>query len=59
MAARYRRTFTFVDTEEQAIAFCNKENKNRYIRQHHKATYILWTSKDGLTYKYIVWYVTK
>ena len=59
MARRYRLTFEFVDTKEQAEEFCNNENKNRYIREHHKAHYTPWTSQDGSEHKYIVWYVTK
>lgn len=59
MARRYRRTFKFVDTEEEAKKICDNENKNRYIREHHKADYTRWRSQDGTEKKFVVWYSTK
>lgn len=56
---RYRRTFTFCETEDQAKRFCEAENKRRYIRSHHPAHYAKWSSSDGKEQKFIVWYVTK
>lgn len=59
MARRYITTFQFFDTEDQAREFCNRENMNRYIKQHHKAHYTPWSSKDGRENKFVAWYVTK
>lgn len=59
MATRYRRTFEFVDTEEQAKKICNEKNKNRYVREHHTAFYTRWRSQDGTEQKFIVLYSTK
>lgn len=57
MARRYRKTFQFFDTEEQAQVFCDKENQNYYIRKHHKASYTPWNSADGKEHKFVAWYV--
>ena len=59
MARRYRTTFEFFDTENQAIAFCSKENQNSYIKKNHTAHYTPWSSQDGSENKFIAWYVTK
>lgn len=59
MARKYRMTFVFADTEEQAKRFCDNENKNRYIRKHHKAHYTPWVSRDGSEHKFVVWYAAK
>lgn len=59
MAKRYKRTFKFFDTEEQAITFCDKENQDYYIRKNHTASYTPWESKDGKENKFIAWYATK
>lgn len=59
MATRYRRTFEFVDTEEQAKKICDEKNKNRYIREHHKAIYTSWVSQDRTERKFVVLYSTK
>ena len=59
MASRYKRTFEFVDTEEQAKKICNNKNKNRYVRKHHKAIYTLWESQDGTERKFVVFYSMK
>lgn len=59
MTGRYRKTFSFFDTEEQARAFCDKENLNNYIRKNHKSYYTNWSSQDGTENKFVAWYVTK
>lgn len=59
MASRYKKSFKFFDTEEDAIEFCATENKNYYIRKNHPAHYTPWVSKDGTENKFIAWYVTK
>ena len=56
MARRYRKTFDFVDTEEEAKAFCATQNKNRYLRKNHPAHYTPWVSQDGKEQKFVVWY---
>lgn len=57
--ARYRKTFKFCETEDEAKRFCESENKNRYIRKHHPAHYTSWSSQDGKEHKFIAWYFTK
>ena len=59
MAKRYRMTFKFFDTEEQAKTFCNNENLNYYIRKNHTAHYTPWVSQDGRENKFVAWYATK
>lgn len=59
MAKRYRRTFKFFNTEEQAKVFCDNENLNSYVRKNHKAYYTHWNSLDGTENKYLAWYVIK
>lgn len=59
MAQRYRLTFEFCDTADQALAICNKANENRYLRKNHPAKITPWTSKDGSERKFIAWYYTK
>ena len=56
MARRYRMTFDFVDTEEEAKAFCDTQNKNYYLRKKHPAHYTPWVSQDGREHKFVVWY---
>jgi len=56
MAKRYRRSFQFFDTEKQAKEFCDKKNKNPYIKKHHKAVYKEWYSSDGTEHAYIAHY---
>jgi hypothetical protein len=58
MARRYRESFQFFDTEDQAKEFCDKENLNRYIKEHHPASYTPWTSKDGKEKAFVAWYST-
>lgn len=59
MARRYHRTFKFFDTEEDAAAFCDAENRNSYIRKNYPATYHPWKSRDGKELKFIAWYSEK
>ena len=59
MGTRYKKTFEFFDKEEQAQAFCDRENTNSYIRKNHKASYTSWTNEDNTENKFIAWYVTK
>lgn len=59
MAKRYRMTFEFFDTKEQAEKFCDEENKDYYIRKHHPAHYTPWSSSDGTEHKFLAWYATK
>lgn len=59
MAKRYRLTYEFFDTEEQAKNFCDNENKNRYIREHHRAGYTPWSNQDRTEHKFIAWHYTK
>lgn len=56
---RYRKTFKFFDTEEEAKVFCDGENSCSYIRKHHPAHYTPWVSQDGTERKFIAWYATK
>ena len=55
---RYRKTFEFFDTEEQARAFCDKQNAlaSIYVRRKYKAHYTPWSSQDGTENKFIAWY---
>lgn len=46
---RYRRTFQFFDTEEQAQRFIKS-------RGRRKANYTPWTSEDGKEHAFVVWY---
>ena len=59
MAKRYRKTFQFFDTEDQAKVFCSNQNKNSYIKKHHPASYTSWSSQDGKENKFIAWYAEK
>ena len=56
MARRYRKTFEFCETEEEAQAFCATQNKSYYIRKHHPAHYTPWSSRDGKERKFVAWY---
>ena len=59
MARRYHRTYKFFDTEAEAKAFCDTENRNPYIKKNHPATYHQWKSKDGNELKFLAWYSEK
>jgi viroplasmin and RNaseH domain-containing protein len=56
---KYRKTFKFFNTEEQAKTFCENTNKaaSRYVRKNHAALYTPWSSTDGKENLFIVWYV--
>lgn len=58
MAKRYRKTFEFCDTQEQAQAFCDRINASysSYARKHYKAFFTPWSSSNGQEHKFIVWY---
>lgn len=53
-----RRTFQFVETEQEAIELCKTINKNQnsYRRQFHKPSYTPWTSEDQTQHLFVVWY---
>lgn len=53
-----RKTFEFVDTEEEAISTCKtiQKHQNSYRKQFHKPSYTPWTSSDGKEHKFVVWY---
>lgn len=57
MARKFKKWFEFFDTEAEAIAFCDRENRtgSYYKRTHYKAIYTPWTSLDGTEHKYIAW----
>lgn len=59
MARRYRKTFQFFNTEEEAQSFCNIKNQDYYIRKNHKSYYTPWSSSNGLEHKFVAWYATK
>lgn len=60
MSRRYRYTFDFVDTQEQAQALCDRINAGytRYMRKNHPAHYTSWESENGQEHKFVVWYYT-
>lgn len=53
-----RKTFKFVDTEQEAIELCKliQHNQNSYRKMYHKPSYTPWTSQDGREHKFVVWY---
>lgn len=55
---KYRYTFEFVETEEEARRFCERENTtgSAYKRKNKKAHFTPWTSKDGTEKRFICWY---
>ena len=56
---KYNLTYQFFDTEEQARAFCDRENANgtKWKRAKHKAHFTSWRSMNGKENKFIAWYV--
>lgn len=56
---KYKFTYDFVNTEEEAINFCNTKNRNTYICKHYHAYYTPWNSQNGREHKFVVWYATK
>lgn len=61
MAKRYRETFQFFKTEEEARAFCDKQNAaaTKYAREKHPAHYTEWRKPNayGGERGFVVWYV--
>lgn len=55
---KYRCTFDFVETEEEAIKKCAIINKrlSYYMRKHKPAHYTSWRTVDGKDNKFVVWY---
>lgn len=55
---RYRETFCFVDTEKEAIEFCERINKSasNYMRKNKPATYNKWTNYEKTEEAFICWY---
>jgi hypothetical protein len=53
---KYRLSFDFVETEEQAQTLCNRINANYsyYMRKNHPAHYTPWTPQDGKSNKKFV-----
>lgn len=60
-AMKTKATFKFVDTEAEAIAFCNQVNaaQSRYMTKRHPAHYTLWSNGKGKELKYVCWYNEK
>ena len=55
---KYRLTFTFKKTEEEAKEWCDLMNKEStyYIRKNKPAHYTPWGDENENTYHYICWY---
>lgn len=53
---KLQRTYNFVKTEDEAIAFCNDFNTKHKGWCRHRATYTPWESADGRTHLFVVWY---
>lgn len=53
-----RKTFEFVDTEEEAIEMCKtiQRNQNSYRKMYHQPNYTPWTSQNRKEHKFVVWY---
>ena len=53
-----RKTFEFVDTEDEALEMCKSIQKcqNSYRKRWYKPIYTPWTSSDGKEHKFVVWY---
>ena len=56
---KLEKTFTFVDTEEQAKQLCEsiKQEQSYYRRKHHKPSYTSWSSSDQKEHKFVVWHL--
>lgn len=54
---KYRNTFEFVDTEQEAVKRCAVINSRytAYMRKNHPASFTPWSSSDGKEQKFIVW----
>lgn len=57
---KHQYTFLFVDTEDEAKAFCTSHNQRqtRYMRQNHPAHYTPWSSADRTETGFVCWYWT-
>lgn len=55
---RYNLTYEFFNTEEQARAFCERENASgtAWKREKHKAHFTQWTNSKQTERKFIAWY---
>lgn len=55
---KYRYTFDFFETEDQAKAFCDGINAEAslYARKRYPAHYTPWNSADGTEHLFIAWY---
>lgn len=55
---KYRMTFEFVDTEQEAKERCvyYDSHATSYMRRHHPATYTPWENEARTMRKFIVWY---
>ena len=56
---RYRLTFEFAETREQAQTLCEKINAGYtyYMRKNHPAKFTPWKASDGDNkYNFVVWY---
>lgn len=53
-----RRTFQFVETEQEAKELCEsiQKNQNSYRKQFHKPSYTPWESSDHKEHLFVVWY---
>ena len=56
--SKYRYTFEFQQTEEQAKAFCERINANltKYMRKNKPAHFTPWRSQDEKENLFICWY---
>ena len=59
MSRRYRLNYKICNTEAEAKAICDSENKNYYKRKHHPAHYTPWSSSDGSETGFVAWYWEK
>lgn len=56
---RYRLTFEFTETREQAQELCDRINASytRYMRTHHPAHFTPWEAQEEKSNKrFVVWY---
>ena len=55
---KYRYTFEFKKTEEEARTFCERINAGLtiYMRKNKPAHFTPWQSKDGKENLFVCWY---
>ena len=55
---KYRYTFEFKKTEEEAREFCERINAGltRYMRKNKPAHFTPWSSQDGKENIFVCWY---